>query len=157
VRPQDPAYEAKVRESFARQLHMATLGAGLVHVAPGAVDISLPFDARFCQQNGLMHAGAIASVADSANGYAAYTLAPRDTDVLAVEFKINLLAPAKAPAFLACGRVLRAGRTLTVCQAEVYTAGLAERTLVAVMLSTLIVRPIGPGSDAALVATDAPA
>jgi uncharacterized protein (TIGR00369 family) len=146
--PLDPAYEAKVRESFARQRHMATLGAAIVHLAPGAVDISLPFADRFCQQNGFMHAGAIASVADSANGYAARTLSPPDTDVLAVEFKINLLAPALAPAFLACGRVLRSGRTLTVCQAEVFTAGPGERTLIAVMLSTIIVRPIRPGAGA---------
>jgi uncharacterized protein (TIGR00369 family) len=118
VIPQDPAYEAKVRESFGRQSYMTTL----------------------------MHAGAIASVADSANGYAAYTPAPPETDVLAVEFKINLLAPARAEAFLACGRVLRAGRTLTVCQADVFTAGRDARTLVAVMLSTLIVRPMSAAS-----------
>ena len=121
--PQDPAYEAKVRESFGRQNHMTTLGAAIEFLAPGEVHLSLPFAPRFCQQNGFMHAGAIASVADSANGYAAYSLAPPETDVLAVEFKINLLAPALAESFLACGRVLRAGRTLTVCQAEVFTAG----------------------------------
>jgi uncharacterized protein (TIGR00369 family) len=139
---EDPAYEAKVRESFGRQSHMTTLGAAIEFLAPGEVHLSLPFAPRFCQQNGFMHAGAIASVADSANGYAAYTLAPPETDVLAVEFKINLLAPARAESFLACGRVLRAGRTLTVCQAEVFTAGRDARTLVAVMLSTLIVRPM---------------
>ena len=145
--PQGPAYEAKVRESFSRQGHMTTLGVALEFVAPGEVHLSLPFSARFCQQNGLMHAGAIASVADSANGYAAYTLAPPGTDVLAVEFKINLLAPARAESFLACGRVLRAGRRLTVCQADVFTVGSNERTLVAVMLSTIIVRPVAqPGS-----------
>ena len=74
---------------------MATLGVTIAFIAPGEVHLALPFAARFCQQNGFMHAGAIASVADSANGYAAYTLAPPDTDVLAVEFKINLLAPAR--------------------------------------------------------------
>jgi uncharacterized protein (TIGR00369 family) len=140
VIPQDPAFEAKVRESFSRQSHMTTLGVAIEFLAPGEVHLSLPFAAQFCQQNGFMHAGAIASVADPANGYAAYTLAPPGTDVLAVEFKINLLAPARADSFLACGRVLRAGRSLTVCQAEVFTAGPTERTLVAVMLSTLIVR-----------------
>ena len=88
-----------------------------------------------------MHAGAIASVADSANGYAAYTLAPPDTDVLAVEFKINLLAPALGAGFLACGRVLRQGRTLTICQADVFASGVTERALIATMLSTIIVRP----------------
>jgi uncharacterized protein (TIGR00369 family) len=142
-REQDPAYEARVRDSFGRQSHMETLGASIAYIAPGEVHLSLPYSPKFCQQNGYMHAGAIASVADSANGYAAYTLAAPDTDVLAVEFKINLLAPAKASAFLACGRVLRAGRTLTVCLAEVFTAGTAERTLIATMLSTIIVRPVG--------------
>jgi uncharacterized protein (TIGR00369 family) len=139
--PKDPAYEARVRASFSRQSHMATLGAELVFIAPGEVHLAFPFDSRFCQQNGFMHAGAIASVADSANGYAAYTLAPADTDVLAVEFKINLLAPARGEGFVACGRVVRPGRTLTVCQADVFTTGSAERTLIATMLSTIIVRP----------------
>ena len=141
-REQDPAYEARVRDSFGRQSHMGTLGASIAHISPGEVHLSLPYSPKFCQQNGYMHAGAIASVADSANGYAAYTLAPPDTDVLAVEFKINLLAPARATAFVARGRVLRAGRTLTVCLAEVFTAGGAERSLIATMLSTIIVRPV---------------
>jgi uncharacterized protein (TIGR00369 family) len=141
VKPKDPAYEARVRESFSRQSHMATLGARIVFIAPGEVHLELPFGVQFCQQNGHMHAGAIASVADSANGYAAYTLAPPGTDVLAVEFKINLLAPARGEGFLACGRVLRAGRTLSVCQADVVTTGAGERILIATMLSTIIVRP----------------
>jgi uncharacterized protein (TIGR00369 family) len=120
---------------------MATLGATIAFLTPGEAHLALPFDERFCQQNGYMHAGAIASVADSANGYAAYTLAPAGTDVLAVEFKINLLAPARAEGFLARGRVLRAGRTLTVCQADVVTTGSGGEALVATMLSTIMVRP----------------
>ena len=140
--PQDPDYEARIRESFSRQSHMQTLGVTIASIAPGEVQLALPFASRFCQQNGFMHAGAIASVADSANGYAAYTLAPPGTDVLAVEFKINLVAPARAPGFVACGRVLRPGRTLTVCQADVFTTGTADRTLIATMLSTIIVRPV---------------
>jgi len=131
-----------VRDSFSRQSHMATLGVTIARIAPGEVDLEFPFAPQFCQQNGFMHAGAIASVADSASGYAAYTLAPPDTDVLAVEFKVNLLAPALAEGFVACGRVLRAGRTLTVCRVDVFTTGTVERTLVATMLSTLIVRPV---------------
>jgi len=140
VIPQDPAYEARVRESFSRQRHMATLGATIVSIAPGEVHLAFPYASQFCQQNGFMHAGAIASVADSANGYAACTLAPPETDVLAVEFKINLLAPAQGEGFLACGRVLRPGRTLTVCQADVFSTGPGERILIATMLSTIIVR-----------------
>jgi uncharacterized protein (TIGR00369 family) len=120
---------------------MATLGATIAFIAPGEVHLAVPFASRFCQQNGFMHAGAIASIADSANGYAAYTLAPPETDVLAVEFKINLLAPATGEQFVACGRVLRPGRTLTVCQADVFRTGTPERTLIATMLSTIIVRP----------------
>ena len=139
--PKDPAYETRVRESFSRQSHMATLRAEIVFISPGEVHLAFPFAEKFCQQNGFMQAGAVASVADSANGYAAYTLAPPDTDVLAVEFKINLLAPARGTAFLACGRVLRPGRTLTVCQADVFSTGVGERTLIATMLSTIIVRP----------------
>jgi len=115
--PKDPAYAARVRESFSRQTHMATLGATIVLIAPGEVHLAMPFAPQFCQQNGFLHAGAVASIADSANSYAAYSLAPPGTDVLAVEFKINLLAPAKAEGFLVCGHVLRPGRTLTVCQA----------------------------------------
>jgi uncharacterized protein (TIGR00369 family) len=142
---QDPGYEARVRESFGRQGHMATLGAEIVFIAPGEVHLGFPFAEKFCQQNGFMHAGAIASVADSANGYAAYTLAPPDTDVLAVEFKINLLSPARAPGFVARGRVLRPGRTLTICQADVFTTGTSEGILIATMLSTIIVRPRSNG------------
>jgi len=141
-KPKDPAYEARVRESFARQSHMATLGASIVFIAPGEVHLALPFAPQFCQQNGYLHAGAITSVADSASGYAAYTLAPPDTDVLAVEFKINLLAPAKGEEFLACAQVLRPGRTLTVCRTDVFATGMSERVLIATMLSTVIVRPV---------------
>jgi uncharacterized protein (TIGR00369 family) len=149
VIPKDPAFEARVRESFSRQSHMATLGAEIVFIAAGEVHLAFPFAAQFCQQNGFMHAGAIASVADSANGYAAYTLAPPGTDVLAVEFKINLLAPARGAGFLACGRVLRAGRTLTVCQADVFATGAAERAHIATMLSTIIVRATSGGDPTA--------
>jgi uncharacterized protein (TIGR00369 family) len=138
--PPDAGYQDRVRESFSRQAHMTSLGVTIERIAPGEVDLRLPFSPRFTQQNGYLHAGAIASVADSANGYAAYTLAPPDSDVLAVEFKINLLAPARGTAFLAKGRVLRSGRTLTVCAADVTTADEAEPTLVATMLSTIIVR-----------------
>lgn len=120
---------------------MTTLGARLAHVAPGEVDLAFDLRADLVQQNGFVHAGAIAAVADSACGYAAFTLAPAGADVLAVEFKINLLAPARAPRFVARGRVVRAGRTLTVCRADVFglpdTGG--DETLVATMQSTIIV------------------
>lgn len=139
--PRNPDFEAVVRESFSRQAMMSTLGASLTLVRPGEVHVSLPRSDEFTQQNGFLHAGALASVADSACGYAAFTLAPSGTDVLAVEFKLSLTAPARAPRFVARARVLRSGRTLTSCLAEVYALGGTGEELVAVMLSTLIIRP----------------
>lgn len=139
----NPDFEAVVRESFARQPMMSTLGAELVRVAPGAVDVAFAHAAAFTQQNGFLHAGALTSIADSACGYAAFTLAVPDTDVLAVEFKINLLAPARAPRYVAEARVLRPGRTLTVCRADVFGEEGGGRTLVATMLSTIITRRAG--------------
>ncbi|HTO73028.1 MAG TPA: PaaI family thioesterase [Gemmatimonadales bacterium] len=138
----DPGFDARVRESFSRQIMMTTLGARIVHLTPGSVDLEAPFAPQFVQQNGFWHAGAIAALADSANGYAAYSLAPAESDVLAVEFKINLLAPAKGARFLAQGRVVRPGRTLTVCAADVFAFDGAARTAVATMLSTIIIRPV---------------
>jgi len=144
--PRNPLFEQVVRQSFSRQTHMATLGATIVHLAPGHVHLTAPYAPQFAQQNGFWHAGAIASLADSANGYAAFTLAPAGTDVLAVEFKINLLAPARGEAFLAAGRVLRPGRTLSVCLAEVFAQEGGSRSLIATMLSTIIIR--GRAADA---------
>lgn len=139
--PTNPEFERVIRESFARQALMATLRARLQRVEPGEVDIVLPHSGDLTQQNGYLHAGVIASIADTANGYAALTLAPADHDVLAVEFKINLLAPAQASAYVARGRVIRAGRTLTVSRADVMTLDGEREDLVATMLSTLIIRP----------------
>lgn len=140
--PQNPVFNQVISESFARQIHMATLGARITRLEPGAVDLTAPFDGRFTQQNGFWHAGAVASLADSANGYAAFSLAPPETDVLAVEFKINLLAPAQGDTFRAQGRVLRPGRTLTVCLAEVYAVAGSKEAMIATMLSTIITRPL---------------
>jgi uncharacterized protein (TIGR00369 family) len=112
--PADP-----VRASLARQTFLTLLGARAATVAPGRVVIELPARADLCQQNGFLHAGAITSIADSACGYAALTLMPEGHDVLSVEFKVNLLAPARGDLFRAVATVVRPGRTLTVCQAEV--------------------------------------
>jgi uncharacterized protein (TIGR00369 family) len=142
----NPDFVRTVRESFERQAHMATLNARITRLEPGAVDLTAPYDPRFSQQNGFWHAGAVASLADSANGYAAFSLAPAGTDVLAVEFKINLLAPAEGEAFRAEGRVLRPGRTLTVCAADVFGVTGNDSRLVATMLSTIIIRPLTDGS-----------
>ena len=146
--PSNSEYEAAVRQSFERQGMMATLGASLVHLAPGEVDLSAPYAPEFGQQNGYWHAGAVASLADSANGYAALSLAPPETNVLAVEFKINLLAPARGAAFLAQGRVVRPGRTLTVCTAEVTAERDGAVTTVVMMQGTMMaVRSRGDVSD----------
>ena len=138
--PQNPNYADAIRDSFARQTLMTTMGVRIARIAPGEVDLAMPHSPAFCQQNGYLHAGATASLADSANGYAAYTLAAAGTDVLAVEFKINLLAPAKGDGYLARARVVRSGRTLTVCLADVFARDGSRETLIATMLSTIIVR-----------------
>lgn len=130
--------EARVRASFERQAFMATLGAELARVAPGEVDIRLPYRGDLTQQHGFLHAGAVASIADSACGYAAYSMMPADAGVLSVEYKINLLAPARGDAFLARGRVVRAGKTVTVCQAEVSAVSGAEERPVALMTATIM-------------------
>jgi uncharacterized protein (TIGR00369 family) len=140
VRAPNPDFESVVRESFGRQTFMAALGAVMERVAPGEVDISAPFRREHAQQNGFLHAGVITSIADSACGYAALSMAPAGYDVLAVEFKINLLRPATAPTFLACARVVRAGKTLTSCYAEVWGVDGSERQIVAHMMSTVIGR-----------------
>jgi uncharacterized protein (TIGR00369 family) len=138
--PRNPDYEVAVRENFARQAMMTTMGVRIARIAPGEVDLDMPHAAAFCQQNGYLHAGATASLADSANGYAAYTLAPAGTDVLAVEFKINFLAPARGAHYSARSRVIRSGRTLTVCLADVIAVDGERETVIATMLSTIIVR-----------------
>ncbi len=136
--PADPAFEARVRSSFVRQRVMRMLDATLDRVAPGEVDILLPYRADLTQQHGFLHAGIVATVGDSACGYAAFSLMPAAAAVLTVEFKINLMAPAQGDRFLTRGRVLRAGRTLTVCQADVSgVTGESER-VVATMLATIM-------------------
>ena len=111
--------DERIRESFAKQAFMKLLGAELVHVATGEVDIALPFDAKLTQQHGFLHAGVTTSIADSACGYAALSLMPEGAAVLSVEFKVNMLAPAQGRRFLARGRVIRSGRNITVVKADV--------------------------------------
>jgi len=111
--------EQRVRESFARQAFMRLLGAGLTYIAPGEVHVELPFREDLLQQHGFLHAGVTTAIADSACGYAALSLMPANVAVLSVEYKVNLLAPAKGTRFLARGRVLKSGRTVTVCRGEV--------------------------------------
>jgi uncharacterized protein (TIGR00369 family) len=131
-------FEQRVRADFAKQRFMATLGAELRSVQPGDVVIELIPRPELTQQNGYAHAGVIASIADSACGYAAYTLMPADSDVLSVEFKLNLLSPATGDRLIARARVVRAGRTITVCQADVYALRSTSERHVATMTATMM-------------------
>ena len=136
----DPEFVARVRSSFESQAYMRLIGARLERVEPGAVDIGLEFREDLTQQDGFLHAAVIAGIADSACGYAAYTLMPEDSRVLSVEFKTNLLRPAKGARFRSEARVIRAGRTISVVRADVLafdeTGG--EGKVVATMLGTMI-------------------
>jgi uncharacterized protein (TIGR00369 family) len=120
MKPRDPQFEARTRDSFAKQGIMAHLGATLDRVEPGRVQISIPFRPELSQQHGFFHAGVIATIADSAGGYAGFTLFPADAGVLTVEFKINLLAAADGTRARATGEVIRSGRTLTVCRIDAW-------------------------------------
>lgn len=133
-----PDFANRVRVSFDRQQFMKTLGATLGAVEPGFVEIRLPINSAIAQQHGFVHAGAVASIADSACGYAAFSLMPIDAGVLAVEFKINLMAPAMGEMLVARGQVLRAGRTLSVCQAEVVAVSEGTEKTVALLVSTVM-------------------
>ena len=136
--PQDPDFESRVRESYAKQAVMAAIGARLLRVAPGEVDVELPFRADLTQQHGFVHAGILATVLDSACGYAAFTLMPADAGVLSIEFKVNLLAPAEGERIIARGRVVRAGRTISVCQGDAFAVRGGEERHVATMTGTMM-------------------
>ncbi len=136
--PRDPAWEARVRDSFARQSFMNAIGAKIAELSPGMCELELPFRADLCQQHAYVHGGVIASIADTAAGYAAATLMPAGARVLTVEFKINLIAPAEGGRFRARGATVRAGRTLTVAECEVSAEKDGTWRPVARMLSTLM-------------------
>lgn len=133
-----PEVRARVQDSFDRQGLMRHLGARISHIAPGRVHIVLPARPELTQQHGYVHAGATSAIADSAGGYAAFTLFPEGTTVLTVEYKINLLAPAEGDHLEAVGTVLKPGRTLTICRLEVFAVRGDRRTLVAAGQQTLI-------------------
>ncbi len=132
-------YEARVRDSFARQKIMETIGAELTRVSQGAVEIEMPYDEALTQQHGFLHAGVISTVLDSACGYAAYSVMPPDAAVLTIEFKVNLLAPGRGERFLFRGSVTKPGRTIIVAdgQAYAFTAD-GEAKLVATMTGTMM-------------------
>jgi uncharacterized protein (TIGR00369 family) len=131
-------FAERVRASFARQTIMGLIGARLTRVVPGEVEIELPFRADLCQQHGFFHAGITSTIADSAGGYAGFSLFPADASVLTVEFKINLLAPADGDLLRAVGRVVKPGRTLTVTEAEVSVVKNGSAKVCARMAQTLM-------------------
>ncbi|MDZ4101440.1 MAG: PaaI family thioesterase [Hydrogenophaga sp.] len=136
--PRNPDFEARVRESFARQAAMRTLGATLAVVKPGQVEITLPWAESLTQQHGFLHAGMVATALDSACGYAGFTLMASDAAVLTIEFKINLLAPAQGQHFRMVGTVVKPGRTVTVCEGHAYAIAGGQEKLVATMGCTLM-------------------
>ena len=136
--PRDPDFETRIRDSFSRLAAMHTLGAVLGRVAPGEVEIEMPYRADLAQQHGYMHGGIITAILDSACGYAALSLSATDTAVLTVEYKVNFIAPAKGERFVARGEVLRPGATVTVCKGDVVAIEDGEEKLVTTMLTTLM-------------------
>jgi uncharacterized protein (TIGR00369 family) len=142
--PRDPDFERKVRDSFTRQQVMRLLGAALARVEPGLVEIELPYRADLTQQHGYIHAGVVGTIADSAGGYAGFSLMPAGSSVLSVEYRVHLLAPAEGERFVARGQVVRAGRTLTVCELRVEAVKGGARTACAYGTQTLICLAASP-------------
>jgi uncharacterized protein (TIGR00369 family) len=130
--------ESIVRDSFSRQGFMKTLGAEISVLDHGQVEIRVPYRPTLTQQNGFIHAGVLTSILDSACGYAAMSVGPEKHDVLSVEFKVNLLAPAKGERFVARAAVKRAGKNLTVCTADAFAIQNGQEKVVATMLATMM-------------------
>ncbi len=135
----DPNFEQRVRDSFARQAAMALIGATLSRVEPGRCEIELPVRDELTQQHRFVHGGVVGMIADSAGGYAAFTLMPADSSVLTVEYKINMLAPARGERLIARGEALKPGRTLSIVRADVWAVEGGRETLVAAIQQTLMV------------------
>jgi uncharacterized protein (TIGR00369 family) len=136
--PKNPDYRAVAAATFASQPAMRTLGISIARLEPGEVELAMAYSADLTQQNGFMHAGIITAGLDNACGIAAFTLMPAGADILTVEFKTNLLAPAKGKGFLFRATVVKPGRTLTFCEARAYAEQDAGETLVASMTGTLM-------------------
>jgi uncharacterized protein (TIGR00369 family) len=137
-KPRDPDWDKKVRDSFARQTVMTTIGARIAALRPGYCEIELPYRGDLCQQHGFLHAGITTTIADSAAGYAAFSLMQPGSSVLTVEFKVNLMAPAAGDVFIGRGRVIKPGRTLLAVEADVIARGPDGEKSVAQMLATMM-------------------
>ena len=138
VKPKDPNFDERVRSSFARQKAMEHLGITVARVEPGEVELRFAYSPDLTQQHGFIHAGIVATALDSACGYAAFSLMSADAAVLTVEYKINLLAPAQGDFFRAIGRVVKAGKTITVCDGQMLACKGEDTKLVATMSATLM-------------------
>ena len=136
--PLDPDFKARIIASFEKQGVMQMIGARLKSVEAGTAQIELDVRPALSQQDGFVHAGIVTTILDSACGYAAYSLMPEGSRVLSVEFKVNLLAPARGDLINARAEVKRSGRTLTVCTADAFAVETGKETLCATMLSTMI-------------------
>lgn len=135
----NPDFETRVRESFARQQAMATIGAELTRVSPGVVEIEMPFSGHLTQQHGFLHAGVISTALDSACGYAAYSMMPADAAILTIEFKLNLLSPGRGERFLFRGEVTKPGRTIMVTDGRAYAFDAeGEVRMIATMTGTMM-------------------
>jgi uncharacterized protein (TIGR00369 family) len=139
--PKNPDYRQVATATFDAQQAMQTLGISIARLEPGEVDLSMPYSAAFTQQNGFVHAGIITAGLDNACGIAAFTLMPAGSDILTVEFKTNLLAPAKGQRFSFRAHVVKPGRTLTVCEARAFAENDGIESLVATMTGTLMALP----------------
>jgi uncharacterized protein (TIGR00369 family) len=139
--PKNPDYRAVATATFERQPAMHTLGISIARLEAGEVDLAMRYSPAWTQQNGFVHAGIITAGLDNACGIAAFTLMPANTDVLTVEFKTNLLAPAKGERFIFRARVVKPGRTLTVCEAQAFAEHSGTESLIATMTGTLMALP----------------
>lgn len=135
----NPDFAARVRASFTRQAAMGLIGAVMTDLTPGRVTIEMPVRSDLTQQHGFVHGGVVGMIADSAGGYAAFTLMPADASVLTVEYKINMLAPAKGERLVARGEIVKPGRTLSIVRADVFALSGGKETLIAAMQQTLMV------------------
>jgi uncharacterized protein (TIGR00369 family) len=136
--PRNPAFAARVRDSFARQPMMAHIGAELVTVEPGFCEIHLPYRRELTQQHGYVHGGVLATIIDSAAGYAAFSLMPADASILTVEYKLNILRPGEGERMIARGRVIKSGRSLSVVNADAYAVKGGVETLCVTSIHTLM-------------------
>ena len=137
-RIQNPLFESEIRQSFANQSFMTSIGAELMGVSAGSVKIALPFRDDLLQHHGYLHGAVIAAIVDTACGYSALTLMPQDSTVLTVEYKVNFMSPAEGDRIVARGQVVKPGRNLTVCSGEAVTMAGGSEKVVAVLMATMV-------------------